>query len=52
MKTQYDLLGSLRKSNQGILGGLDIEKKRVFISEWTPQFSVLVSRPIHSAILP
>ena len=51
MKTNYSLLWSLRKSNQWILDGLDIDQERVHISEWTPQFSVLASKTIHSAIL-
>lgn len=51
LKTNYSLLWSLRKSNQWILEGLDLDPNRVFISDWTPQFSVLGSRAIHSAIL-
>jgi len=51
MQTQFHLLWALRKSNQWILEGLDINYQRVFISEWTPQFSVLASAAIHSAIL-
>ena len=51
MKTNYSLLWSLRKSNQWILDGFDIDQERVHISEWTPQFSVLASKTIHSAIL-
>ena len=51
MKTNLSLLWSLRESNQWILEGLDVDTDRVLISEWTPQFSVLASRAIHSAIL-
>lgn len=51
MATKYNLLWSLRKSNQWILNELEIDRERVLISEWTPQFSVLKSEAIHSAIL-
>ena len=51
MKTNHSLLWSLKKSNQGVLEGVDIDLERVMISDWTPQFSVLGSRAIHSAIL-
>ena len=51
MKTKYYLLWSLRKNNQEVLRGINIDRERVFISEWTPQFSVLASKAIHSAIL-
>ena len=51
MQTHYSLLWSLKKSSHWILDGLTIDRDRVFISEWTPQFSVLASKAIHSAIL-
>jgi len=51
MKTNYSLLWALRKNNQEVLEGLDMDPKRVYISDWTPQFSVLASTIIHSAIL-
>lgn len=51
MYTNYSLLWSLRKDNQWILSDINIDKNRVYISEWTPQFSVLASKAIHSAIL-
>lgn len=51
MKTNYSLLWSLRKPNQWILEGLEVDPERVLISEWTPQLSVLASPAIHSAIL-
>ena len=51
MLTRFHLLWSLRKDNQWILEGMDIDYQRVFISEWTSQFSVLASMAIHSAIL-
>jgi glucuronosyltransferase len=51
MQTNCSMLWSLRKSNQWILEGLEIDRDRVLISEWTPQMSVLGSRAIHSAIL-
>ena len=51
MNTNYSVLWSLRKSNQWILEGLDVDPDRVLISEWTPQLSVLGSKVIHSAIL-
>ena len=49
MNTNYSLLWSL--SNQWILEGLDVDPDRVLVSDWTPQFSVLGSEAIHSAIL-
>ena len=51
MKANYSLLWSLKKSNQWILLGMELDPDRVLISEWTPQFSVLASKAIHSAIL-
>ena len=51
MNAGYNLLWSLKKSNQEILKGLDRDPDRVLISDWTPQFSVLGSRAIHSAIV-
>ena len=51
MSTNFSLLWSLRKSNQWILEGLDVDPDRVLISDWTPQVSVLGSEAIHSAIL-
>ena len=51
MKTNYSLLWSLRRSNQWILEGLEVDPERVLISEWTPQSSVLASPTIRSAIL-
>ena len=51
MLTNYSLLWSLKKSNQWILDHLQVDTDRVFISGWTPQFSVLASKAIHSAIL-
>ncbi len=51
MATKYSILWALRKNNQWVLDGLAIDKSRVYISEWTPQFSVLASKAIHSAIL-
>ena len=51
MSTNYSLLWALRKSNQWILDGLDMDPDRVLVSDWTPQFSVLGSEAIHSAIL-
>ena len=51
MQTNLSILWSLRKSNQDILKGLTIDPDRVLISTWTPQFSVLGSKAIHSAIL-
>ena len=51
LSANYSVLWSLRKSSRWILEGLDIDPERVFISEWTPQFSVLGSEAIHSAIL-
>ena len=51
MNTNFSLLWSLRKSNQWILEGLDVDPDRVLISDWTPQVSVLGSEAIHSAIL-
>ena len=49
--TNFSLLWSLRKTNQWILDGLDVDPDRVLISDWIPQFSVLGSEAIHSAIL-
>ena len=51
METNYSMLWSLRKSNQWILQGLQVDPDRVLISDWTPQFSVLGSKAVHSAIL-
>ncbi len=51
MKTNLSILWSLKKSNQWILDGVELDSNGVYISEWTPQFSVLGSRAIHSAIL-
>ena len=51
MKTNLSLLWSLKKLRQGILEDLDYDSKRVFVSDWTPQFSVLGSSTIHSAVL-
>ena len=51
MNTNLSLLWSLRRSNQWILEGLDVDPDRVLISDWTPQVSVLGSEAIHSAIL-
>ena len=51
MKTHYSILWSLRKSNQWILQGLELDPNRVLISDWTPQTSVLGSKAIHSALL-
>ena len=51
MQTNLSLLWSLKKKNQGILEGLHYDSKRVFVSDWTPQFSVLGSSTIHSAVL-
>ena len=50
LNANLSLLWSLRKSNQWILEGFT-DHNRVLISEWTPQFSVLQSKAIHSAIL-
>lgn len=50
LETGYDLLWSIRKSNQWILEGLEMGSDRVLLSEWTPQFSVLQSKAIHSVI--
>lgn len=49
--TNCSLLWSLRKSNQWILEGLEIDPDRVLVSEWTPQQRLLGSMAIHSAIL-
>ena len=51
MDANFSLLWSLRRSNQWILEGLDVDTDRVLISDWTPQFSVLGSSAVHSAIL-
>jgi len=51
MKANYSLFWALRKNNQEVLEGLDVDPQRVYISDWTPQFSVLASTAIHSAVL-
>ena len=51
MQTNYSLLWSLKNGSHWILDGLKINPERVFISEWTPQFSVLASKAIHSTIM-
>lgn len=51
MKSNRSVLWSLKKSNQHILQGLELDPDRVLISDWTPQLSVLGSTAIHSAIL-
>ena len=51
MQTKYNLLWSLNDANRWILDAMKIDSERVFISSWTPQFSVLASVSIHSAIL-
>ena len=51
MDANHSLLWSMKTSNQWILEGLELDPDRVLISEWTPQFSVLASKAIHSAIL-
>ena len=47
----FTLLWALRKNSQEVLEGLDVDPQRVYISDWTPQFSVLASTAIHSAVL-
>jgi len=50
MKTKYSLLWASRKNNHEVLEGLNFDAQRVYISEWTPQFSLLentVFRPQH-----
>ena len=47
----YSLLWSLRESNQYILDGIELDSKRVYISNWTPQLAVLGHRAIRMAIV-
>ncbi len=51
MRTKFDLLWSLNNANKWILDNLTIDSERIFVSSWTPQFSVLASSAIHCAIL-
>ncbi len=51
MRTNYSLFWCLRKDDQGILEGIEIDYSRVFVTSWGPQFSVLSSKAIHSAIM-
>ena len=51
MQTDHYLLWSLNNANRWILGSIAIDPERVYISSWTPQYSVLASEAIHCAIL-
>jgi glucuronosyltransferase len=49
--TRYSVVWSLRKSNQNVLEGLEIDKSRVLISEWVPQIALLQHPAIRMAVL-
>jgi len=51
MQTDHYLLWSLNDANRWILSNLTIDPERVYMSSWTPQYSVLASGAIHCAIL-
>ena len=51
LSTDYSLLWSLRESNRDILDGVELDAKRVYLSNWTPQLAVLGHRAIRVAIV-
>ena len=51
LPTRYNVLWSLRKSNQDVLKDITIEKKRFFIASWVPQQSLLKHPAVAIAIL-
>ena len=51
MATRYNVVWSLKKSNQYILDGLEIDSYRFFISNWVSQFKLLQHPAIAMAIV-
>ena len=51
MSTNFNVLWSLRESNQDVLSHLDIDTSRVYIGKWMPQLSVLHHTAVGVAIL-
>lgn len=47
----YSAVWSLRKSNQNVIEGLEIDKTLFYISKWVPQIAVLQHPAIRMAIL-
>ena len=51
LPTRYDVVWSLRRSNQDVLKEITVEKKRFYISNWVPQQSFLKHPALALAIL-
>ena len=51
LNTRYDVVWSLRRSNQNVLKEISVEKKRFYISSWVPQQSLLKHPALAIAIL-
>ena len=51
LSTNLSVVWSLRESNQFILEGLEIDKKRFYISKWIPQAAILKHRVTAMAFL-
>ncbi|XP_065895361.1 UDP-glucuronosyltransferase 1A1-like [Dysidea avara] len=51
LSTRYDVVWSLRRSNQNVLKEISVEKKRFYISSWVPQQSLLKHPALTIAIL-
>ncbi len=47
----YNMVWSLRKTNQDIIEGLDLDEDRFFVSSWVPQVAVLQHAAVGVAIL-
>ena len=51
LATQYSAVWSLRKKTNDALNGISIDRGRIYITEWTPQLSVLQHKTCSMAIL-
>ena len=49
--TKYSAIWSLRKNNQDILEGLQLDPERFFISSWTPQLRILQHETVRMTIM-
>ena len=49
--TKYSAIWSLRKNNQDILEGLQLDPERFFISSWTPQLRILQHEAVRMTIM-
>ena len=49
--TKYSAIWSLRKNNQDILEGLQLDPKHFFISSWAPQLRILQHKAVRMTIM-